>query len=166
MATDNTIKICPKCDKAHPLAEYTSNVWCLSCNRDYKHAWYTKNKLRLNPIQRAQYKQNSDVVKARVKKYRNTHERQSQFRDRLKLIQDAKDKPCVDCGNRFPLIAMDFDHVPGRGKKLFNITLSQYRSVESIKKEMTKCEVVCSNCHRVRSHRRKQHITVSQPKAR
>ncbi len=47
---------------------------------------------------------------------------------------------------------MDFDHV--RGKKRFNI--SQYSnkvvSLEVVKEEVAKCEIVCSNCHRHRTH--------------
>ena len=36
-----------------------------------------------------------------------------------KLIEQAKDFPCSDCGNRYPSYVMDFDHV--RGEKLFTI---------------------------------------------
>jgi hypothetical protein len=49
---------------------------------------------------------------------------------------------------------MDFDHVTG--KKLFNISQYQNKThtLEMIKKEVSKCEVVCSNCHRARTHMR------------
>jgi DNA-binding CsgD family transcriptional regulator len=68
-------------------------------------------------------------------------------------LQDLKGKtPCADCGSTYPYWIMDFDHV--RGKKRFNI--SQYSnkvvSLEIVKEEIAKCEIVCSNCHRHRTH--------------
>ena len=52
---------------------------------------------------------------------------------------------------------MDFDHIPGRGEKFFTLnringTLS--RKMASIVAEVQKCEVVCANCHRVRTKQR------------
>ena len=67
-------------------------------------------------------------------------------------IDTLKDKPCTDCGNKFPPCAMDFDHV--KGKKAFNIASNHTASLEKLKKELDKCELVCSNCHRVRTHNR------------
>ena len=61
---------------------------------------------------------------------------------------------CVDCGNKFPWYVLDFDHV--YGKKVANIgQMLNYFSVEDILKEVAKCEVVCSNCHRERTYQRK-----------
>jgi lysyl-tRNA synthetase class I len=49
---------------------------------------------------------------------------------------------------------MDFDHV--RGKKHKNVMeLVPTLSKKKIDEEIAKCEVVCSNCHRVRTHMRK-----------
>lgn len=56
-------------------------------------------------------------------------------------------KGCVDCGfNKHPA-ALDFDHV--RGKK--NILISFAKSKSQALREMRKCEIRCSNCHRIRS---------------
>jgi hypothetical protein len=65
------------------------------------------------------------------------------------LIQMAKMVPCADCGVQYPPVAMDFDHV--RGTKLFNLNKGWGRPWSAIHEEMAKCEVVCSNCHRVRT---------------
>lgn len=48
---------------------------------------------------------------------------------------------------------MDFDHV--RGEKVF--TLGQVRQIRTyslvrIQEEIAKCDVVCANCHRERTH--------------
>lgn len=69
------------------------------------------------------------------------------------VIEAAKDAPCADCGVKYPPFVMDFDHV--RGTKGFNIAPNRSRSLELIKAEIAKCEVVCSNCHRARTHARK-----------
>jgi len=55
--------------------------------------------------------------------------------------------PCVDCDEQ-DLLVLDFDHV--RGKKLFDVTraIRDTRSIESIDREIAKCEVRCANCHR------------------
>lgn len=71
------------------------------------------------------------------------------------LIVEAKSRPCVDCGGRFNLVSMDLDHVRGPREFLLS-TAWRWASFEAIKAELEKCDVVCSNCHRVRSHLRKQ----------
>jgi hypothetical protein len=66
-----------------------------------------------------------------------------------------KQKPCADCGGTFHPVAMDFDHV--RGEKLNEVStlLRTGSSLETLKAEIAKCDVVCSNCHRVRTFTRK-----------
>ena len=61
---------------------------------------------------------------------------------------------CVDCGEGNPLV-LDFDHV--RGKKFANISrmVQCSYSVEKLKEEIRKCEVRCSNCHRIKTHERR-----------
>lgn len=69
------------------------------------------------------------------------------------FVQEAKDRPCMDCGNNYPKICMDFDHLQN---KKFNISWAVNKGVGffRLKKEIEKCEVVCSNCHRIRTHNR------------
>ena len=71
-----------------------------------------------------------------------------------KLIREAKDVPCVDCGVQYPLCATDFDHV--RGKKLFGLSEASSYSLQKVKDEIAKCDIVCANCHRVRTHKRRE----------
>lgn len=71
------------------------------------------------------------------------------------IIRAFKDKPCADCGGRFHHAAMDCDHV--RGIKLHDVwRLSMSGSLRSIDAELKKCEVVCANCHRIRSYNRRE----------
>jgi hypothetical protein len=69
------------------------------------------------------------------------------------IIQAAKEKPCVDCGKSYPSYVMDFDHV--RGDKLFGIGgTCGHKTHAKLLAEIDKCDVVCANCHRERTHRR------------
>jgi lysyl-tRNA synthetase class I len=72
-----------------------------------------------------------------------------------KYLRELKDKtPCFDCKIQYPYYVMDFDHV--RGRKHKNVMeLVPTLSKKKIDEELAKCEIVCSNCHRVRTHMRK-----------
>jgi len=68
-------------------------------------------------------------------------------------IKELRSVPCMDCGNSFPSICMDFDHrVPSL--KLFAISAWRGYSPAAIENEIAKCDVVCSNCHRIRTQSR------------
>jgi hypothetical protein len=72
-------------------------------------------------------------------------------RQKERFVRDLKDYPCTDCGGRFPAVAMDFDHLPGC-VKLFTIGRNTCKhSLYNIMEEIKKCELVCANCHRVRT---------------
>jgi hypothetical protein len=73
-----------------------------------------------------------------------------------KMLSDIKEKSgCVDCLETYPYYILDFDHV--YGVKVANISqmLNNF-SLEDIMKEVAKCEIVCSNCHRERTFNRKR----------
>jgi len=64
--------------------------------------------------------------------------------------------PCTDCGSRFPPECMDFDHLDGEVKLNNAGTMVAHGySRESIMSEIAKCEIVCSNCHRIRTRKRR-----------
>lgn len=72
-----------------------------------------------------------------------------------RYIQELKSNtPCMDCKINYPYYVMDFDHV--RGRKHKNVMeLIPTLSKKKIDEEIAKCEIVCSNCHRIRTHQRK-----------
>lgn len=63
------------------------------------------------------------------------------------VLEYRLNHPCVDCGESDP-VCLDFDHV--RGVKWANIStlVSKGATVATIKDEVRKCDVRCSNCHR------------------
>lgn len=72
---------------------------------------------------------------------------------RRKNIEKLKSRPCADCGKRYPPYVMDLDHV--RGEKRFALANGHRKADERFHAEIDKCEVVCANCHRERTHQRR-----------
>lgn len=105
-----------------------------------------KDKAKQAESARRHYEANKDVMKARASKYRDS------ARERLKqIVIEAKDIPCADCGVKYPSYVMDLDHV--RGTKVAGVSsmvVSGY-SEKRVREEIAKCEVVCANCHRIRT---------------
>jgi hypothetical protein len=74
--------------------------------------------------------------------------------ERRSLIATIKlDQGCADCGYDADPVALQFDHLPGFEKRRKVGAMMQH-SIEAILDEIDKCEVVCSNCHAVRTWRR------------
>ncbi|MGQ0670734.1 MAG: hypothetical protein ACT4PO_13860 [Actinomycetota bacterium] len=82
--------------------------------------------------------------------------RNKRRRDAMRrILREAKNRPCSDCGVRYPHYVMDFDHRE-RSEKCFNIgrdALAGRCSEEALRREIEKCDVVCANCHRMRTQR-------------
>lgn len=69
----------------------------------------------------------------------------------LKLRLYKESRGCMDCGESNPLV-LDFDH-RDPAKKSFTIGSVARKgwSLEVLYKEIDKCDVVCANCHRIRT---------------
>ena len=73
----------------------------------------------------------------------------------IKFVQEQKElNPCKDCGIRYPYYVMDFDHLEKYDKMNDINFLSSTGRIGALKKEIAKCEIVCSNCHRIRTFKR------------
>ena len=59
---------------------------------------------------------------------------------------------CVDCKIWGPPEILTFDHV--RGEKKFGIGSSWNQGIVVLEEEIAKCEVVCANCHAIRTKKR------------
>jgi hypothetical protein len=69
------------------------------------------------------------------------------------LIRLAKSRPCIDCGVQYPYYVMDFDHRDAATKSFILSDVPRATS-KSLMREIEKCDVVCANCHRERTHQR------------
>ena len=134
-------KICNRCGRKN-LSEddfsYKNRVtgrrqaYCRQCQNVMSRSHYAANKARY-------------IANNRQKAARNKNR-----------ILELKRRPCSDCGQTFPPCVMDFDHRP-ESQKLGNINemmRGQARSMRIILAEIAKCDVVCANCHRIRTHKR------------
>ena len=64
---------------------------------------------------------------------------------------------CANCGYNANAYALQFDHIRGEKKQAVSDLIRSDYSWETIKEEMLKCEVVCANCHAIRTKARGQH---------
>lgn len=69
---------------------------------------------------------------------------------------ELKAAPCLDCGLAFDPICMDFDHRDGetKHKGVSEMVKLPGFSIEQVLAEIEKCDLVCSNCHRIRTRNR------------
>ena len=99
-----------------------------------QHEWYLKNK---------------DLTIERFRKSKPLYkERNKRFIRELKESQ-----PCKDCAKKFPWYVMDYDHLRDKRLNLSHMCGRAY-SLDAIKDEIAKCDLVCSNCHRERTYLR------------
>jgi hypothetical protein len=80
--------------------------------------------------------------------YRERVNRQGKLRnDTVKeYLRDIKSKSgCVDCGYNKHHSALEFHHI---GDKDINLAFA--KSIRQANEEISKCVILCSNCHRIR----------------
>ena len=87
-------------------------------------------------------------------------ERQREFHRKRRakirqVIVEAKARPCEDCGVEYPTCVMQFDHVRGEKKLSIGSATALIKSLIALHEEIAKCEVVCANCHALRTETRK-----------
>lgn len=131
------MKLCSRCLKKLAAKKFAKKKdglqpFCRKCQKIYHRAYYLKNKTKY-------------LAKAKKHHY-----------EIVKLIRDRKTRPCEDCGGSFHFSAMQYDHRPG-SKKIFNLANGAFRSgIHAIEDEISKCDIVCANCHALRTFNRKQ----------
>ena len=72
------------------------------------------------------------------------------------LLISLKSQNCCICNEKYPWYCMDFDHI--EGTKVGNVgklPLSKFYD------EIKKCRVICSNCHRIETYRKKQYASIN-----
>jgi IS30 family transposase len=80
-------------------------------------------------------------------------------------LQDIKEASgCIDCGEKYPYYILQFDHLPEYIKEDQLSKLVSRVNMDALLEEIKKCEVVCANCHAVRSHNRRASVSPDCPK--
>ncbi len=77
------------------------------------------------------------------------------LRCQTEYIQKIKlDAGCMDCGLKTTVTEVyEFDHRPGT-EKVDGIARLRFGTMAQLVAEIAKCDVVCANCHRIRTMRR------------
>jgi hypothetical protein len=134
------MKICTNCKLELPLDSFNKKKdwyqnYCRSCDNKRARDYYSSNR-----------EHHKAVVRKRNKKYLDT------TRNWIRELKESN--PCVDCNISYPWYVMDFDHV--RGQKVSDISkmVATAASKDKLIEEISKCEIVCSNCHRIRTFTR------------
>ncbi len=85
-----------------------------------------------------------------------TAEHRARWRYHADVLDQLRSVPCADCGGRFAPCSMDFDHVDPSSKISRVTSLVGRASIERILAEAAKCDIVCANCHRLRTFDRRR----------
>lgn len=102
---------------------------CKSCRSSRGKTWYAQN----THVQKSRaYPRNKSVL----------------LENRKRIYEYLSQHPCVDCGESRPVV-LEFDHVRGV-KRMAVASMTRY-SWKSISEEISKCEVRCANCHRIKT---------------
>lgn len=127
------MKQCKKCGETKALEDFQKRTrnkdgytdWCKVCKRAYDNAHYKANPQRRTYI-RANSNRRIAAVQEWIRSYLETH-------------------PCVDCGET-DIVVLEFDHL---SDKEYNVSrLIKIGNIESVAREVAKCNVRCCNCHR------------------
>lgn len=105
-------------------------IYCIECKRKYdREYWNNVKKLKSN--------------------IKNQQQALIRIRNRTYIIELLKKSKCMDCPNNDWRV-LEFDHRDTK-KKLFNIADSSCISINKIQEEIDKCDIVCANCHCIRT---------------
>lgn len=136
-----TTKCCNKCKTIKAITDFNQNKSrkdgyhsiCRDCMKSYLQNHYNNNKTYYRD------------------KTRKAERRSKHIIDAIKA-----NTPCCDCGNYYDPICIDFDHTEPI-KKAFGISGASKvlgYSIIKILLEIEKCDIVCANCHRLRTKQR------------
>ena len=139
------IKRCPKCEKDLPTTSFSYRdaehrriqSYCRDCQNEAWRRWYASEQNR---------RRHKALVRDRRRRRRDRHRQ---------IVLEAKAVPCADCGVQYAPHVMDFDHRIGGEPKVSAVSaMVHVVGTEALLAEIAKCDVVCANCHRERTHKR------------
>lgn len=129
-------KVCSDCKQKKPFANYrwrdrSRNLKVKRCS-ECDTAWRSKD-----------YQDKTDSYRRRI----------NQLHTELRaIVVEEKKHPCMDCGVCYPPYVMDFDHRDPTQKVSKISNLMRWGSKDKLLIELEKCDLVCANCHRERTH--------------
>ena len=133
------MKNCSICKENKDTIEFNKNKYkkdgyqnvCKKCNRERSRKYYDSNK---------------ELHKINIK----NRKAENKLISRKKLNEYLKEHPCIDCGYS-NIIALEFDHREMNSKYSNVSEMIGVYSWNKIEDEINKCDVRCSNCHRIKT---------------
>lgn len=134
------MKICTACHKEFPDDFFTfknrklgiRRSWCRNCTRIIGKKYYLKNK----DYYKRKAAEHTKKIRKEIKRF---------------LWDYLKDKSCKICGESNPIV-LDFHHRDPSNKidSISNFSTQGY-SIVKLKEEIKKCDILCANCHRIKT---------------
>lgn len=127
------MKVCRICKQEKVLADFHNNKTCSQgvtgtcrkCSAVRVRGWYSANRKRRQELQN------------------NLNQKRKQE------MVDAFGGICLDCKLSFPICVFEFHHLDPKGKDA-NPSKALSWSKERRDRELSKCVMLCSNCHKIR----------------
>lgn len=145
-------RACSRCDEEQHLGQFVeknsskiggwqSRTVCKACrkiqDKPNQQKYHRNNRTKI--IERAA----AFKVKARTRNY--------SFVNRVK-----KNALCADCRTDYPYYILQFDHVVNDNENTYIAKLvASPVSIKRLKDEIRQCEIVCANCHKMRTQKRR-----------
>ena len=130
------MRICSKCGAEKPIEQFAlrnhlthlRQTYCMDCRSKMGASWYQRNK---------------EYQKQNAKKHRDEYKRIGK-----EFIWDyLSTHPCISCGESDPH-ALEFHHARGTKESEVSRLVGNGASLNTLKTEIEKCDVLCANCHR------------------
>jgi 5-methylcytosine-specific restriction endonuclease McrA len=129
---DKSIHKLTKLSHKRFMAEISKCVLlCANCHREH-HSTHRKLKFRKSKNRSSLTARKTVLERNRYKRYK------------LKAVQ-IKGGQCVECAYKKDICSLDFHHTGDKTKMIKELL---HGSWEKIELELTKCELLCANCHR------------------
>lgn len=129
-------KRCPKCKRTLPVSMFYKDkvrydgcqVYCKECAKIKSKKYWRENKDILKDGKRKEY-------------------RQEKYKKLTSIMNELKINGCAICGYNECTAALDFHHVNPEDKKFQLSMQGLNRTNEKIVEELSKCILLCKNCH-------------------
>jgi hypothetical protein len=137
---DRSNKRCSCCKQVKPASEFNQRkrsadglqTICKVCSRARSRKYYADNRA-----------EHSKATTARNRRWK--------AEIRRRILAFLAEHPCVDCGCS-DIRVLEFDHLGDKEHGICEMIRAAL-SWDRIEREISKCEVRCANCHRIRSFR-------------
>lgn len=126
------MKSCAKCREVKPYSEFSPRgrgylSFCKKCKREANKDYYRRNR-------------ESCIARSKAT-----------FKDRsTRFFTWLSRKSCMDCGIS-DIRVLQFDHREGVNKRFIISEKIRHLAWDTLMKEVEKCDIVCANCHSIRT---------------